>query len=101
KPPRRTPIENVICQYVLKSGGAPPHSTTCPPLRAHNSRLRLGVRRCSAALGASGSLLLQISPLAGRTRRRKPTPFCRLSFSAILSPIRGIRVIRGRISSLG
>src|SRR5438477_11939572 len=46
----------VMSQDVLKSGGTPPHPKTYPPFRAQNSRLRLGVRRCSAALGSSGSL---------------------------------------------
>src|SRR5438132_886304 len=38
----------ILC-VVSKSGRALPHSKTWPPSQAHFCRLRLGVRRCSAA----------------------------------------------------
>jgi peptidoglycan DL-endopeptidase CwlO len=40
----------------MKSGKALPHSKTWPCLQPHTSRLRFGMRRCSAALGGAVAL---------------------------------------------
>ncbi len=49
---RLTLCERLPC-YRAESGGAPPHSTTQAPIWYLTSRLRLGVRRCSAAIKPS------------------------------------------------
>lgn len=40
----------------MKSGKALPHSKTWPCLQGHTSRLRFGMRQCSAALGGAAAL---------------------------------------------
>jgi hypothetical protein len=65
-------VSNAFLAFTWKSGGTPPHSITWPAFPTPYSRLRLGVRRCSAAFGS---------------RSRRPTRRCRVPIHQLFNPV--------------